>query len=104
MKNIKGAPGLNGEGKNKNGSYAENKIIKVPVGTTVKDFDTNLVIADLTKHNEEVVVAYGGKGGRGNVTLATRSNPCPSSGDTRIWWDAGSSFCWKDSAGADCGY
>ena len=78
MKNIKGAPGLNGEGKNKNGSYAENKIIKVPVGTTVKDFDTNLVIADLTKHNEEVIVAYGGKGGRGNVTLATRSNPCPS--------------------------
>jgi len=78
MKNIKGAPGLNGEGKNKNGSYATNKIIKVPVGTTVKDFDTNLVIADLTKHNEEVVVAYGGKGGRGNVTLATRSNPCPS--------------------------
>jgi len=78
MKNVKGAPGLNGEGKNKNGSYAENKIIKVPVGTTVKDFDTNLVIADLTKHNETVVVAYGGKGGRGNVTLATRSNPCPS--------------------------
>ena len=78
MKNIKGAPGNNGEGKNKNGSYAEDKIIKVPVGTTIKDFDTELVIADLTKHNEEVVVAYGGKGGRGNVTLATRSNPCPS--------------------------
>ena len=78
MKNIKGASGLNGEGKNKNGSYATNKIIKVPVGTTIKDFDTNLVIADLTKHNEEVVVAYGGKGGRGNVTLATRNNPCPS--------------------------
>ena len=78
MKNIKGAPGKNGEGKNKNGSYAEDKIIKVPVGTTVKDFDTNLVIADLTKHNEEVIVAYGGKGGRGNVTLASRNNPCPS--------------------------
>ena len=78
MKNIKGDPGKNGEGKNKNGSYAEDKIIKVPVGTTVKDYDTNLVIADLTKHNEEVIVAYGGKGGRGNVTLATRNNPCPS--------------------------
>ena len=78
MKNVKGAPGKNGEGKNKNGSYAEDKIIKVPVGTTVKDFDTNLVIADLTKHNEEVIVAYGGKGGRGNVTLASRNNPCPS--------------------------
>ena len=78
QKKIKGLPGENGEGKNKSGSYAEDKIIKVPVGTTIKDYDTGNVIADLTKHNEEVIVAYGGKGGRGNVTLATRSNPCPS--------------------------
>jgi len=78
QKKIKGDAGLNGEGKNKNGSYAEDKIIKVPVGTTIKDYDTGIVIADLTKHNEEVIVAYGGKGGRGNVTLATRNNPCPS--------------------------
>lgn len=78
LKNVKGDAGLNGEGKNKNGKYAEDKIIKVPVGTTIKDYDTNLVIADLTHHDEEVIVAYGGKGGRGNVTLATRNNPCPS--------------------------
>ena len=78
MKNVKGKSGENGEGKNKNGKYAEDKIIKVPVGTTIKDFDSNLIVADLTKHGEEVIVAYGGKGGRGNVTLATRSNPCPS--------------------------
>ena len=78
QKKIKGEPGQNGEGKNKNGSYAEDKIIKVPVGTTIKDYDTGMIIADLTKHNEEVIVAYGGKGGRGNVTLATRNNPCPS--------------------------
>lgn len=78
LKNVKGDPGLNGEGKNKNGKYAEDKIIKVPVGTTIKEIDTGLIIADLTKHDEEVIVAYGGKGGRGNVTLATRNNPCPS--------------------------
>ena len=78
QKKIKGEPGENGEGKNKNGSYATDKVIKVPIGTTIKDSDTDTVIADLTKHNEEVIVAYGGKGGRGNVTLATRSNPCPS--------------------------
>lgn len=78
QKKIKGDAGLNGEGKNKNGSYAEDKIIKVPVGTTIKDYDTGMIISDLTKHNEEVIVAYGGKGGRGNVTLATRNNPCPS--------------------------
>lgn len=78
LKNVKGDSGLNGEGKNKNGKYAEDKIIKVPVGTTVKDYDTGLVIADLTKHQDTVIVAYGGMGGRGNVALSTRSNPCPS--------------------------
>ena len=78
LKNVKGDPGKNGEGKNKSGGYALDKIIKVPVGTTIKDFDNNNIIADLTKHNEEVIVAYGGKGGRGNVTLATKNNPCPS--------------------------
>ncbi len=78
LKNVKGEAGKNGEGKNKSGSYADDKVIKVPVGTTIKDYDTGMVIADLIKNNEEVVVAYGGKGGRGNVTLATKSNPCPS--------------------------
>jgi len=78
LKSVKGDAGKNGEGKNKAGSYADDKIIKVPVGTTIKDYDTNVIIADLTKHNEEVIVAYGGKGGRGNTTLATKNNPCPS--------------------------
>ena len=78
QKKITGEAGKNGEGKNKSGGYAEDKVVKVPVGTTIKDNDTGLIIADLTKHNEEVIVAYGGKGGRGNVTLATKSNPCPS--------------------------
>lgn len=78
QKHIKAKSGKNGEGKNKNGSSAENTIIKVPLGTTVKDNETGTVIADLIKNNEEVVVAYGGRGGRGNVSLATRQNPCPS--------------------------
>lgn len=78
QKKIKGLAGANGEGKNKHGKYAEDKIVKVPVGTTIKDNETGIIIADLTKHGEEVTVAYGGRGGRGNVSLATRSNPCPS--------------------------
>lgn len=75
---IKSDVGANGEGKSKNGKNAADKIIKVPVGTTIKDRDTGFIIADLTKNGEEVTVAYGGRGGRGNVTLATRNNPCPS--------------------------
>ncbi len=75
---VKGTPGANGQGKNKNGKNAEDIIIKVPIGTTIKDAETGVVIADLIKNNEEVIVAYGGMGGRGNVSLATKSNPCPS--------------------------
>lgn len=78
QKKIKGNNGENGEGKNKFGSNSEDVIIKVPVGTTVKDADTGVVIADLTKQGEMATIAYGGRGGRGNVSLATRSNPCPS--------------------------
>lgn len=78
QKRIKGNNGSNGEGKNKNGSNSDDIIVKVPIGSTIRDADTNIIIADLTQNNEEVVVAYGGRGGRGNVSLATRSNPCPS--------------------------
>ena len=78
QKQVKGNPGMNGEGKGKNGKNAVDTIIKVPVGTTVKDNETGLVIGDLVKNGEEVIVSYGGRGGRGNITLATRSNPCPS--------------------------
>ena len=78
QKHVKGNPGTNGSGKNKNGSAAENTIIKVPIGTTIKDLETDQIIGDLIKNGQEVIVAYGGRGGRGNVTLATKSNPCPS--------------------------
>ena len=77
-KRIKGNNGSNGEGKNKNGSNSEDVIVKVPIGTTVKDADTGVVIADLTKQGQEAIIAYGGRGGRGNVSLSSRSNPCPS--------------------------
>lgn len=78
QKKIKAENGSNGEGKNKSGSSSPDLIVKVPVGTTVIDADTGVVIADLTHNGEEAIIAYGGRGGRGNVSLATRSNPCPS--------------------------
>ena len=78
QKHVKGNPGMNGEGKGKNGKSAIDTVVKVPVGTTVKDNETGMIIGDLTKNGQEIIVSYGGRGGRGNVTLATRSNPCPS--------------------------
>ena len=77
QKIIKGDKGVNGKGSNRNGANAEDVIIKVPAGTTVIDMDTNLVIADLTKEGEEVVVAHGGRGGRGNRAFATQQDNAP---------------------------
>lgn len=78
QKLIKAPKGANGEGKNKNGKGASDVVIKVPLGTTVKDMDTGLIIADLTRKDDEVIVAKGGRGGRGNTAFATPSNPAPN--------------------------
>ena len=77
-RHIKGLKGSNGLGKNKNGKNAEDVIIKVPQGTVVTDLDTGLILADLTHPNDEVIVAKGGRGGRGNTAFATHSNPAPN--------------------------
>lgn len=75
---IKGEKGANGEGKGKQGKSAEDVIVKVPLGTVITDIETGMVIADLTKKEDRVVVAYGGRGGRGNIAFATRNNPAPA--------------------------
>lgn len=75
---LKGNKGVNGMGSNRNGKNAEDIIIKVPEGTTVTDLDTNLIIADLTRKDDEVIIAKGGRGGRGNAAFATHSNTAPN--------------------------
>ena len=74
---IKGYKGENGMGKGMHGKNAENIVIPVPAGTVVTDYDTGLIIADLTKDKEECIIAKGGRGGRGNMAFATQSNPAP---------------------------
>ena len=78
MKTIKGEKGENGSGKNQNGKNSPDVIIKVPQGTVVTDMDTNLIIADMKNLDDEVIVAQGGRGGRGNTAFKTQNNPCPS--------------------------
>jgi len=78
MKVIKGDKGENGKGKNQNGKNAERTVIRVPQGTVVTDTDTGLVLADLKNKDDEVVVAEGGRGGRGNTAFKTQSNPAPN--------------------------
>lgn len=77
MKHVKGEKGVNGKGSDRNGANAEDVIIKVPLGTTIIDNETGLVIADLINVDDEVIVAKGGRGGRGNRAFATHENPAP---------------------------
>ena len=75
---IKGAKGENGLGKGMHGAAANDVIVKVPLGTVITDVDTGLVIADLVSKDDRAIIAKGGRGGRGNIALATKSNLAPS--------------------------
>jgi len=68
--------GGNGEGKNKKGRRGEDVILEVPPGTLVKD-DRGRVIKDLKKEGEYVIVARGGKGGKGNAQFKTSTHQAP---------------------------
>ncbi|MDF9867734.1 GTP-binding protein [Bacilli bacterium PM5-3] len=73
---IKGKKGENGMSKRCHGKDALPTIIRVPVGTIIKDANDEL-IADITKDEQEVIIAHGGRGGRGNVRFATNKVPAP---------------------------
>lgn len=78
QKLIKGNKGSNGSGANRTGAMGEDIFIKVPIGTTVIDTDTNLVIADLVKDKETAIIARGGKGGKGNAAFKSNKNKAPT--------------------------
>lgn len=77
-RHFKAERGENGMSKGKHGKNAPPLIIPVPPGTTVYDDDTGELIADLTQHGQEAVIAKGGVGGRGNIRFATSRNPAPN--------------------------
>ncbi|MCX7719734.1 MAG: GTPase ObgE [Dictyoglomus thermophilum] len=69
--------GEHGKGKNQKGKDGKDLIIKVPTGTLIFDAETGELIADLVSHGQRVVVARGGKGGRGNTHFATSTRQAP---------------------------
>lgn len=78
QKLIKADRGEHGQGKNMHGKHAADKIIKVPVGTVVYEEPSGKMLCDLTKHQDEFVVARGGRGGRGNAAFRTHANTAPN--------------------------
>lgn len=75
-KHFKAENGQPGGSNNKTGKSGKNLIIKVPVGTIIKN-ENNEIVADLTIDGESVVIAKGGNGGKGNAAFATPTNRAP---------------------------
>ncbi|MFD0588283.1 GTPase ObgE [Paenibacillus sp. GCM10027627] len=77
QKHFKAQRGERGKVKGMHGASADDTIVRIPPGTVIVDDDTGEVVADLTRHGQQVVVAKGGRGGRGNIRFATATNPAP---------------------------
>lgn len=76
-KKFKAENGKNGEGSNKYGRGGEDLVIKVPIGTVIKDAQNSQVLADLSEEGQKVLVLSGGRGGKGNAHFATATRQAP---------------------------
>lgn len=76
-KKFKAENGKNGEGAHKYGRSGEDLYIKVPLGTIVKDANTNRVLADLSHKGQKELILAGGRGGKGNSHFATSTRQAP---------------------------
>ena len=74
---IKAENGQNGRGSNKTGAGGDDAVLLVPPGTVVRNAETLEVIGDLVDPGQQMVVARGGRGGRGNARFATSTNRVP---------------------------
>lgn len=75
---YKAPAGEHGSKRNRSGKNGEDIVLKVPAGTIVKDEETGLVIADLKEEGDRIVVARGGRGGKGNTNFATATRQAPN--------------------------
>jgi len=74
---YKAQRGRHGEGSNKTGREGEDVLLKVPVGTVVYDADTGEKVYDFSAPDQRVIIARGGRGGRGNARFATSTHQAP---------------------------
>jgi GTP-binding protein len=76
--------GVHGKGKDQHGKNAEDLFIPVPMGTMIKEFETGEFYGDLTEDGQTLVVARGGKGGRGNARFVTPTNQAPKEAEPGV--------------------
>ncbi len=69
--------GMHGEGSNRTGRSGDDLVLKVPPGTVAMDADTDELLGELLEPGHRVIVARGGRGGRGNARFATATNQAP---------------------------
>ena len=79
---YKAQRGRHGEGSNRTGREGEEVVLKVPVGTIVYDADTGEKVHDFSSPDERIMVARGGRGGRGNAQFATSTHQAPREAET----------------------
>src|SRR5690242_642152 len=75
---LRAQSGENGRGKDQYGKGGEDLLVQVPPGTQVYDEDTGELVADLDQHGKRVIIAKGGRGGRGNIHFVTSVNQSPN--------------------------
>ncbi len=76
-KHIKADSGGPGQGRDKYGADAEDVLVKVPLGTVIKNIEKDITEAEITENGQEYIVAQGGKGGLGNVNFKSSTNQTP---------------------------
>ncbi|MEK8090469.1 Obg family GTPase CgtA [Thermithiobacillus plumbiphilus] len=81
QKNYQAERGHGGSGRQKTGRYGYDKVIAVPVGTAVYDRDTQELLGDLREPGQRLIVAKGGRGGRGNLWFKSSTNRAPRRAD-----------------------
>lgn len=77
QRHFKADKGIKGRNKSQHGANADHMVVRIPPGTVLIDDDSQEIIADMTRHGQQVVVARGGRGGRGNTRFATANNTAP---------------------------
>jgi len=74
---FKAEPGVGGQGSDKHGRGGKDCVVRVPLGSVIKDAETGAVLADLTEPEQVYLAAEGGRGGLGNARFATSTNRAP---------------------------